>query len=41
MCGRYARRGDKQKIAAEFHVKDVLDFAMTDADYNVAPTTFQ
>jgi putative SOS response-associated peptidase YedK len=41
MCGRYARRGDKQKIAETFHVKDVPDFAMPDADYNIAPTTFQ
>ena len=41
MCGRYARRGDKQKIAEAFHVKDVPDFAMPEADYNVAPTTFQ
>lgn len=41
MCGRYARRGDKQRIAEAFHVKDVPDFAMPDADYNVAPTTFQ
>lgn len=41
MCGRYARRGDKQKIAESFHVKDVPDFAMPEADYNVAPTTFQ
>ena len=41
MCGRYARRGDKQKIAETFHVKDVPDFAMAEADYNVAPTTFQ
>jgi putative SOS response-associated peptidase YedK len=41
MCGRYARRGDKQKIAEVFHVNEVPDFAMPDADYNVAPTTFQ
>jgi len=41
MCGRYARRGDKQKIAEAFHVKDVPDFAMPEADYNIAPTTFQ
>lgn len=41
MCGRYVRRGDKQKIAEAFHVRDVPDFAMPDADYNVAPTTFQ
>jgi len=41
MCGRYARRGDKQRIAEAFHVRDVPDFAMPDADYNIAPTTFQ
>ena len=41
MCGRYARRGDKQKIAESFHVKETPDFAMPEADYNVAPTTFQ
>jgi putative SOS response-associated peptidase YedK len=41
MCGRYARRGDKQRIAEAFHVKEVPDFAMSDADYNVAPTSFQ
>jgi putative SOS response-associated peptidase YedK len=41
VCGRYARRGDKQKIAGALHVKDVPDFAMADADYNIAPTTFQ
>jgi len=41
MCGRYARRGDKQKIVEAFHVKDVPDFAMPEADYNIAPTTFQ
>ena len=41
MCGRYARRGDKQKIAETFHVKEVPDFAMPEADYNIAPTTFQ
>lgn len=41
MCGRYARKGDKQRIAEAFHVKEVPEFAMPDADYNVAPTTFQ
>jgi putative SOS response-associated peptidase YedK len=41
MCGRYARRGDKQRIAQAFHVKEVPDFVMPEADYNVAPTTFQ
>jgi putative SOS response-associated peptidase YedK len=41
MCGRYARRGDKQRIAEAFHVKEVPGFAMPAADYNVAPTTFQ
>jgi putative SOS response-associated peptidase YedK len=41
MCGRYVRRGDKQRIAEAFHVGEMPDFAMPDADYNVAPTTFQ
>ena len=41
MCGRYARRGDKQKIAEVFDVKDMPDFAIPDADYNIAATTFQ
>lgn len=41
MCGRYVRRGDKQRIAEAFHVREVPDFAMQGADYNVAPTTFQ
>jgi hypothetical protein len=28
MCGRYGRRGDKQKIAETFHVKaETADFA--------------
>ena len=28
MCGRYGRRGDKQKIAEAFHVKvETADFA--------------
>jgi hypothetical protein len=33
MCGRYGRRGDKQKIAEAFHVDANLeeaDFAETD-----------
>ena len=29
------------EIAETFHVKEVTDFAMPDADYNIAPTTFQ
>jgi putative SOS response-associated peptidase YedK len=41
MCGRYARKGDKQKIAEAFHVNEVPDFVMAEADYNIAPTTFQ
>jgi len=41
MCGRYARKSDKQRIAESFHVKEVPDFAMTEADYNIAPSTFQ
>ena len=42
MCGRYVRRGDKQKIAEWFHAEGMYaEFAMPDADYNVAPTTHQ
>jgi putative SOS response-associated peptidase YedK len=41
MCGRYYRRSDKQKIAEAFHVKQVGDFPLPPADYNVAPTTMQ
>jgi putative SOS response-associated peptidase YedK len=42
MCGRYVRRGDKQKIAEWFHAEpNPAELAMPDADYNVAPTTHQ
>ena len=42
MCGRYVRRGSKQKIAEYFHAHpNPLELPMPDADYNVAPTTFQ
>jgi putative SOS response-associated peptidase YedK len=41
MCGRYARRSDKQKIAEAFHPgKLPRDFVLA-PDYNVAPKTFQ
>ena len=40
MCGRYARRSDKQRIAGHFHVHgpSLPDFGPS---YNVAPQTFQ
>lgn len=42
MCGRYVRRSDKQKIAEWFHAGlNPADLPMSDADYNVAPTTHQ
>lgn len=41
MCGRYVRKGDKQRIAEAFHAKEVSILAMPDADYNIAPTTYQ
>ncbi len=42
MCGRYVRRGDKQKIAEHFHANpNPAELPMPDADYNVAPTTHQ
>ena len=42
MCGRYARRGDKQRIAAAFHaVGDLSSLPMPDANYNIAPNTHQ
>ena len=42
MCGRYVRRGDKQKIAEWFHAESTpAELAMPDADYNVVPTTYQ
>lgn len=42
VCGRYVRKGDKQKIAEAFRAEfNPVDFPMADADYNIAPTTFQ
>jgi putative SOS response-associated peptidase YedK len=42
MCGRYVRRGDKQRIAEAFHVESSLDpLAMPPDDFNIAPSTFQ
>ena len=42
MCGRYVRKGDKQKLAEHFHAQpNPAKLAMPDADYNVAPTTHQ
>ncbi len=40
MCGRYARRSDKQRIAEHFHVRgtSVPEFVPS---FNVAPQTFQ
>jgi putative SOS response-associated peptidase YedK len=40
MCGRYASKRDKQKIAEAFHVGKVFDEPMA-PDYNIAPSTFQ
>src|SRR5215469_13150243 len=42
MCGRYYRKGDKQKIAEAFHAHMVDDGTPSPPwDYNVAPTTIQ
>lgn len=42
MCGRYARRGDKQKIAEAFALGDLEELYLATApSYNVAPTTMQ
>jgi putative SOS response-associated peptidase YedK len=42
MCGRYYRKFDKQKIAERLRTaNDIASLVMADADYNVAPTTFQ
>jgi putative SOS response-associated peptidase YedK len=40
MCGRYARRSDKQRIAKHFHLHgpSLPDFGPS---WNVAPQTFQ
>ncbi len=42
MCGRYVRKGDKQKLAEHFRARlNPPELPMPDADYNVAPTTHQ
>lgn len=41
MCGRYVRRGDKQKIAEHFHARVGSDLPLPESDFNVAPTTYQ
>lgn len=47
MCGRYARRSDKQRIAEWFHAEQdgagsgVEELALPECDYNIAPTTYQ
>ncbi len=42
MCGRYLRRSDKQRLAAHFHAHPFpADLPLPDADYNIAPTTYQ
>jgi|SRR6187402_1249483 len=42
MCGRYGRRSDKQKIAEYFRAKpEPAEFPMPEADYNIAPSTYQ
>jgi putative SOS response-associated peptidase YedK len=41
MCGRYERRGDKQKIAEAFHVRDGLDGVDFGEDFDCAPGSMQ
>ena len=42
MCGRYVRKSSKQKIAEYFHASPrPAELPLSDADYNVAPTTHQ
>jgi putative SOS response-associated peptidase YedK len=41
MCGRYQRRGDKQRIAEAFRLGRVPEGFELPPDYNVAPQTFQ
>lgn len=42
MCGRYARRGGKQKIAEAFALSYLDQLSLETASfYNVAPTTMQ
>src|ERR1017187_4618065 len=43
MCGRYGRRGDKQRIAEwmQTHNTDVFDNSYLAPSYNVAPQSMQ
>jgi putative SOS response-associated peptidase YedK len=41
MCGRYGRRGDKQRIAEAFHVKASLEEVDFDEDFDAAPGSIQ
>jgi putative SOS response-associated peptidase YedK len=41
MCGRYGRRGDKQKVAHAFHVKGGLEQADFDEENDCAPGSIQ
>jgi putative SOS response-associated peptidase YedK len=41
MCGRYGRRGDKQKIAETFHVRATLEHTEFEENYDVAPGSVQ
>jgi putative SOS response-associated peptidase YedK len=42
MCGRYYRRSDKQRIGDAFNISDLpSSLIISEADYNVATTTFQ
>ena len=41
MCGRYARRSDKQKLSTYFHANPAPGLLDLPPDYNVAPTTMQ
>lgn len=41
MCGRYGRRGDKQKIAEAFHISTGLDEVDIPEDLDCAPGSIQ
>jgi hypothetical protein len=41
MCGRYERRGDKQKIAEAFYAKGGLDEVDFGEDFDCAPGSIQ
>ena len=42
MCGRYVRKGDKQKISEAFRAEpNPAELPMPGADYDIAPTTYQ